>query len=112
MMKRLLLYMSEQPRLQDMATKMEVSRRVASRFVAGDNIQAAAEAVRVLNQKGFTATTDYLGEMVTRKEDAHLAKDEYLQALESIHSNKLDSNVSLKLTQFGLGIDEEFCKQN
>ena len=104
--------MSEQPRLQRMATKMEVSRRVASRFVAGDNIQAAAEAVRVLNQKGFTTTTDYLGEMVTREEDAQRARDEYLQALETIHANKLDSNVSLKLTQFGLGIAEDFCRQN
>jgi proline dehydrogenase len=111
-MKRILLYMSEQPRLQRMATKMEVSRRVASRFVAGDNIQAAAEGVRVLNQRGFTTTTDYLGEMVTRKEDAQRAKNEYLQALETIHSKNLDSNVSLKLTQFGLGIEEEFCRQN
>jgi proline dehydrogenase len=35
-----------------------------------------------------------------------------LDTLDTIHANKLDSNVSLKLTQFGLGIEEEFCKQN
>jgi len=104
--------MSEQPRLQQMATRMEVSRRVARRFVAGEVIQEAIEAVRVLNQKGFSATTDYLGEMVTRKEDAQRATDEYLRALQLIHENQLNSNVSLKLTQFGLGIDEEFCKNN
>jgi Proline dehydrogenase len=112
MIKRLLLYMSEQPRLQQMATRMEVSRRVAHRFVAGEKIPEVIEAVRVLNQKGFTATVDYLGEMVTKKEDAQRATNEYIEALRLIHSNQLNSNVSLKLTQFGLGIEEEFCKSN
>ena len=104
--------MSEQPRLQQMATRMEVSRRVAHRFVAGEKILEAIEAVRVLNQKGFNVTVDYLGEMVNQKEDAKRATIEYIEALRSIHSNQLNSNVSLKLTQFGLGIDEEFCKNN
>jgi proline dehydrogenase len=112
MIKRLLLYMSEQPRLQQMATRMEVSRRVAHRFVAGEKISDAVEAVRALNQKGFHSTVDYLGEMVTKKEDAQRATNEYLEALRLIHSNQLDSNVSLKLTQFGLGIEEELCKRN
>ena len=112
MIKRLLLYMSEQPRLQQMATRMEVSRRVAHRFVAGEKFPDAVEAIHALNQKGFTATADYLGEMVGNQEDAQRATDEYLRALQSIHANQLNSNVSLKLTQFGLGIDEEFCRNN
>lgn len=104
--------MSEQPRLQQMATRLEVSRRVAHRFVAGETIPDAVEAVRVLNQKGFSASVDYLGEMVTNKEDAQRATDEYIRALKEIHASHLNSNVSLKLTQFGLGIDEEFCRSN
>jgi proline dehydrogenase len=50
--------------------------------------------------------------MVTKKEDAQRATNEYVEALRLIHLNQLDSNVSLKLTQFGLGIEEEFCKSN
>jgi proline dehydrogenase len=70
MLKSLLLYMSEQPRIQRLATTLQVSRRVALRFVAGEKIIEAVEAVRVLNGKGFSATLDYLGEMVTKREEA------------------------------------------
>jgi proline dehydrogenase len=68
--------------------------------------------VRVLNQKGFSATLDYLGEMVTKPEEAAHATQEYLAALSQIDLHNLNSNVSLKLTQFGLGIDEELCRSN
>ena len=112
MLKGLLLYMSEQPRIQRLATNLQVSRRVALRFVAGEKIIEAVEAVRVLNGNGFSATLDYLGEMVTKREEAGRATEEYLQALHRINQYQLDSNVSLKLTQFGLGIDEDFCKTN
>ena len=112
MIKSLLLYMSEQPRLQRMASNMEVSKRVAHRFVAGERIKEAGEAVRVLNEKGFSATLDYLGEMVTKPEEAVHATQEYLKALSQIDLHSLNSNVSLKLTQFGLGIDEELCRSN
>ena len=112
MIKSLLLYMSEQPRLQEMASNMEVSKRVAHRFVAGEKIKEAVNAVQVLNEKGFSATLDYLGEMVTKPEEAAHATQEYLAALSQIHLHNLDSNVSLKLTQFGLGIDEELCRSN
>ena len=112
MLKSLLLYMSEQPRIQRLATNLQVSRHVALRFVAGEKIPDAIEAIRVLNGKGFSATADYLGEMVTKREDAGRATEEYLETLRQIDHNKLNSNVSLKLTQFGLGIDEDFCKSN
>jgi proline dehydrogenase len=112
MLKGLLLYMSEQPRIQRLATNLQVSRRVALRFVAGEKIANAIDAVRVLNGRGFSATLDYLGEMVTKREEAGSATEEYLEALRLISRNQLNSNVSLKLTQFGLGIDETFCKNN
>ena len=112
MLKSLLLYMSEQPRIQRLATNLQVSRHVALRFVAGEKIPDAIEAIRVLNAKGFSATADYLGEMVNKREDAGRATEEYLEVLRQIDRNKLNSNVSLKLTQFGLGMDEDFCKSN
>jgi len=112
MIKGLLLYMSEQPRLQRIAVKVDFSRRVAARFVAGEKIQDAIRAVEILNGKGCSATLDYLGENVTTKEEASVAGTEYLHALNEIHERGVNSNVSLKLTQFGLAIDEEFCRRN
>ena len=112
MLKSLLLYMSEQPRMERLATNLRVSRRVALRFVAGEKVTEAVDAVRVLNGKGFSASVDYLGEMVSKREDAQRATDEYLNALRQISLCRLNSNVSLKLTQFGLGIDPDFCSSN
>jgi len=112
MIKSLLLYMSDQPKLQQIATKAEFSRRTAHRFVAGEEIPEAIDAVRQLNQKGFTATLDNLGEFVSTKEAAVAASDEYIRALDAIQASSADSNVSLKLTQFGLLLDEGACEQN
>ena len=112
MIKSLLLYMSGQPKLQELATKLEFSRRTARRFVAGEEITEAIAAVKELNRKGFTATLDNLGEFVNTKEEATGASDEYLRALDEIQNNAVNSNVSLKLTQFGLLLDEAFCEKN
>lgn len=111
-MKRILLYMSEQPKLQKLAVNMKVSRRTARRFVAGDTVDEAVAGVLELNRKGFNATLDYLGEHITTKEEATVATQEYLKALDTLSRSKANSNVSLKLTQFGLAIDEELCRQN
>lgn len=112
MIKSLLLYMSDQPKLQELATRVEFSRRTARRFVAGESIIDAIEAVKELNRKGFSATLDYLGENVTTAEEAAKASAEYLQALEQINKASVNSNVSLKLTQFGLTISENLCLNN
>lgn len=104
--------MSEQPRLQRVAVKANFPRRVAARFVAGEKIEDAIRALEILNSKGCSATLDYLGENVTTKEEAAVAGAEYLGALNQIHEKGVNSNVSLKLTQFGLAIDEDFCRQN
>ncbi|HJZ12009.1 MAG TPA: proline dehydrogenase family protein [Acidobacteriota bacterium] len=112
MIKTALLYMSEQPKLQHLAMRMELSRRTARRFVAGETIQEAVEAISRLNDQGFSATIDYLGENVSSENDALRATNEYLQALDEIQKKSADSNVSLKLTQFGLSIHEEMTSAN
>ena len=104
--------MSESPKLQAMATKWEFSRRTARRFVAGEKLEEEIAAVRELNARGFTATMDNLGENVHTEQAATAAGDEYLRILEAIKNSGVNSNVSLKLTQFGLGLSEDFCHQN
>jgi proline dehydrogenase len=86
--------------------------RVASRYVAGEDLAAAVRVVRALNQQGAMATVDVLGEEVSERAKATAAVEEYLQVFEAIDREKIDSNVSIKLTLLGLKIDEGFCRDN
>jgi len=86
--------------------------RVASRYVAGESLADAIRIVRLLNQQGAMATVDVLGEEVSERAKATAAVEEYLRVFETIDREKVDSNVSIKLTLLGLKIDEGFCRDN
>ena len=94
------------------AVPKPVVRRVASRYVAGEDLADAVRVVRSLNQQGAMATVDVLGEEVSEREKATAAVEEYLRVFEAIDREKIDSNVSIKLTMLGLKIDEGFCRDN
>jgi proline dehydrogenase len=57
-------------------------------------------------------TMDVLGENVSTREESLGAVGECEEVLHSIHKHHLGANLSIKLTQFGLKIDEEFCHSN
>ena len=85
---------------------------LARRFVAGDTVEQAIEAVRALNRDGIKATLDNLGEDSLTPRQAVAAADEYCLMLERIAQAGVDCNVSLKLTQFGLGLDDGLVREN
>jgi proline dehydrogenase len=85
---------------------------VAKRFVAGERIEDAVQAITRLNSEGMKATLDVLGENVKHEHEAKRAADHYIEVVERIEAAKIDSNVSLKLTQMGLGIGDDFCLRN
>ena len=85
---------------------------LARRFVAGDTLDEAVLQVGRLNSAGIKATLDYLGEECQAREQAAAARDEYVRMLGRIAAEKLDCNVSLKLTQFGLALDGALCRDN
>lgn len=84
----------------------------ADKFVAGTNIDSVTEAVKELNQHGIHCTLDNLGEFVSDKAESTQAKEAIFSILEKIHSEKLDCHLSVKLTQLGLDIDQDFCIDN
>jgi proline dehydrogenase len=86
--------------------------RVASRYVAGETLDDALATVRALNAEGAMATIDLLGEEVSQREKATAAVEEYVRVFDALSREKLDSNVSIKLTLLGLKIDEAFCRDN
>src|SRR3954471_1380816 len=86
-----------------------IVRKFANRYIAGETIDDALRVVANLNQRGIRATMDVLGEDIHNFEQARKAAAEYVRLLDEIHNRKLDANVSIKLTQFGLKIDRKAC---
>ena len=107
-----LLWLSEQPRVFRMVRRNGLAKRFAKRFVAGETADGAVAALHELNTAGLLATVDLLGESVHRAEDAEAARDTYLRVLDRIRATKADANVSVKLTQMGLDVDEQLCVAN
>ncbi len=112
MLRAPILYLSHAPWARAFITRFGLARRMASRFVAGETIADAIRTIQTLNARGINATLDHLGESVTNEAEATRAADDYVHALEQIHLSQVRANVSLKLTQFGLDVDEGFCARN
>jgi proline dehydrogenase len=89
-----------------------IVRYFAKDYVAGNTIQDAIELSRELSEKGIETTLDILGEYITKKEEAIPSKSECLRILQTIKDEKLDANLSVKPTQMGLLLDQEFAYEN
>ncbi len=89
-----------------------VVRRVSNRYIAGDTLADAVRVVRDLNQRGMMATLDLLGEFISKREEATATAAAYIEALNRIAQEKLNSNISIKLTAFGLKLNYDFCLEN
>jgi proline dehydrogenase len=109
MLRNALLYLSNQPRVFEFVRNNGLAKQFARRFVAGETLEEALDAVRDLNAKGITASLDLLGESVTNEREARATRDAYVQLLDRIQERRLDANVSIKLTSMGLDISEELC---
>jgi proline dehydrogenase len=109
MLRSTLLYLSNQPRVFRFVRNNGFAKKFARRFVAGETLDDALSAVRTLNARGIAASLDLLGESVTNEREARAAESAYLTILDRIHEERLDANVSVKLTAMGLDISEELC---
>jgi proline dehydrogenase len=85
---------------------------LAKRFIAGESVAQAMEAVAGLNAQGLSATLDFLGEDVTARPEAERTRDAYFELLEAIRGRGVEANVSVKLTAMGLLVDEDFALAN
>ncbi|MGB5061772.1 MAG: proline dehydrogenase family protein [Candidatus Promineifilaceae bacterium] len=107
-----LLYLSKANWARQIVSKLSVAQVVAMRFVAGTTIAEAMTAAKDLNAKGMKVTLDFLGESVNNPAEARAARDEILAILDAIKANGIDGNVSVKLTQLGLRVDESLALDN
>ena len=112
MLRKTLLFLSERKALHSFAVSNPAARRFASRFVAGETLDAAVAAVRELNARGISASLDVLGESVTSAAEARSSAGMVVETQERIAAERLDCNVSVKLTQMGLDLDGALCAEN
>lgn len=112
MLRSFLIHLSKAAWAQKVVTSWGFAWWAASRFVAGETIQDAVRAVRELNARGINATLDQLGEHTSTVEEANMAADSIVTVLNEIDKAGVKANVSIKLTQIGMGLDEEICRQN
>lgn len=111
-LRRVLVYLSQAPWARRVVSSWSIAWRVASRFVAGIDREAAITVTRDLNARGIQVTLDYLGESCTHEGEALQAREEILRLLGDINAHHLRANVSLKPTQLGLKIDRELAYRN
>ena len=112
MLRSFLIYLSKAGWAQKLVTSWSFSWKAASRFIAGESIPDAIRVVRELNAKGINATLDQLGEHTSTADEANAAADSIVSVLNEIDKAGGKANVSIKLTQIGMGLDEETCRQN
>jgi proline dehydrogenase len=109
MLRSTLLYLSNQQKVFRFIRRNRLAKKFADRFVAGETIESALDAVAALNRQGIRASLDILGESVHNEAEARDAGKQYVHLLDRIAERKLDTNVSLKLTAMGLDVSEDLC---
>jgi proline dehydrogenase len=105
-------YLSKAAWARNIVTKSSIFWRMASRFIAGETLADGIQTIKSLNSKGINATLDHLGEDTDSPQKARQATQDILEAFDAINEAEVRANVSVKLTQIGLGISSELCLEN
>jgi proline dehydrogenase len=107
-----LIWLSRHEGLKDFATRFRTFKKLTTRFVAGEKLDEVVPIIRELNAENCTASFDHLNESVENPAEAENEVTEYLNILAAIDEQRIRSNVSIKLTQFGLVLDPELAYRN
>jgi proline dehydrogenase len=84
--------------------KRQGFRLGVGRFVAGEDLEQALDAIRALERQGLYGILDLLGEFIDTEAGANAITDEIVATLERLSSEPLDKYMSVKPTQLGLGL--------
>jgi len=101
-------------RMRKTAEAIPVTRKVVERFVAGDTVPDAVDAVARLRGTGRTVTIDYLGEDTVKIADAEATVKAYLELLDALgkrgesgEAKVRPLEVSLKLSALGQALPRD-----
>ena len=110
MLRALFISLSESHWLRAVAERSSIGQKFSGRFVAGTRVEDVLRATRTVNQSGPNVSIDNLGENVTNADEARASAQLYHQLLDDIAGQKLNANISLKLTHMGLDVDEKLAR--
>lgn len=109
MLRAAFIALSESRSLRGIAERSRIGQRTSGRFVAGTEVADAIRAAAAVNRFGAGVSIDNLGENVTNADEARASAQLYHQLLDEISAQKLNANISLKLTHMGLDVDESMA---
>jgi proline dehydrogenase len=109
-LRALFISLSESQKLRSVAERSSIGQKISSRFVAGTQVEDALRAARTVNQSGPSVSIDNLGENVTNADEARASAQLYHRLLDEIAAQKLNANISLKLTHMGLDVEEQLAR--
>jgi proline dehydrogenase len=112
MLREGLIYLSESGKAKKVLTGLPVTRGMSRRFVPGETVDELVGAIKEANAAGLAATANYLGEAEKNEANCRAAADVYYDILDRIHTEHLDANVSMKFTQMGQVISQDFLTEN
>ena len=111
MFRAFFITLSESKFLRGIAERSKAGQRVSARFVAGLTLEEVVTATKTLNAAGMRVSMDRLGESVANADQARDAAGTYMELLDAIQREKLDANVSVKLTGIGFDIDKALTQR-
>lgn len=111
-MRSLFLFLSRNRMLRRFMETFPTAKKFSARFVAGSSLEEALTVCEKVNRDGLAITLDYLGENVSSLDEAAACRTMYMRCLNELENRRIKGNVSLKLTQFGMDLSEEACRQN
>ena len=109
MLRALFIALSESKSLRAIAERSRFGQRTSSRFVAGTQVADAVRAAAAVNKFGAGVSIDNLGENVTNADEARASAQLYSDLLDEIARDRLNANISLKLTHMGIDVDEKMA---
>jgi len=112
MLRSIMLKLASNGALLRTVYKLGNRRKFTRRFIAGETMAEAMEAVRDLNSRGIVTSLDVLGEGVADETEAQKAAESYIAVLDCIAASGVQSNISIKPTQIGLDIGRDLCRAN
>jgi proline dehydrogenase len=112
MMRQFFLFLSAHKGLRRWMENSSASKKFTRRFIAGETLDEALAVCESLQREGIWSTLDHLGENVTSLDEASKSRDSYFEALAGIAARQLKATVSMKLSQLGLDLSEDACREN
>jgi proline dehydrogenase len=108
----LLLWAARNRWLRERVPRLRFVRRAVLRFMPGEELRDALSAAETYRALGMGTVFTFLGENVTDLDAAARDVEHYHRALDETAERELDTEISAKLTHFGLDIDPAFAQSS